>query len=206
MKEYPIFEDPAVLEDLELFAQGSAHASAVLPWAELLAFEDQVRLREELRLVLTEPETTGEPLDWREVIHILCDWSEVVGWAGPLIHHEPSAAPCDGRYRVDIRTRELEALANSSPAVQRAAQEFLTQFLPAHPTAFGALPRGDLKKLKNRDLWQHDLPDGYRLRYHVDERDQVVYVVYLGPHLDGNPRGRAEGVRARIQRERYGAR
>ena len=56
--------------------------------------------------------------------------------------------------------------------------------------------------MKNRDLWQLHLPDGYRLRYVVDKPASTVYVVYLGPHPDCDTRGREDAARLKRQRLR----
>jgi hypothetical protein len=89
--------------------------------------------------------------------------------------------------------------------VRQTAQELLDGFLRLHPTAHHRLPRGRLKKLSERGVWQVELPGGYRLRYHVAEPERTVYVVYLGPHPDGAADGREEDVRARVQRARHEA-
>jgi mRNA-degrading endonuclease RelE of RelBE toxin-antitoxin system len=80
----------------------------------------------------------------------------------------------------------------------------LAHFLPHHPTSAARLSRGHLKKLGNRDIWQVDLPDGYRLRYFVAEPERTVYVVYLGPHPDGYADGREQAIIAGVQRRRHG--
>ena len=35
-----------------------------------------------------------------------------------------------------------------------------------------------------RDIWQLDLPDGYRLEYTVVDTDRVVLVLFIGNHDD----------------------
>jgi hypothetical protein len=172
----------------------------VLPWAERLSPRERERLRSDLALVLGEPEATGEPLDWGEVGEILQEAAEAARWEGVLV--EGADAPVTGLFSVDLRPHDAERLAGAPPTVQRAVRVLLNEFLPAHPTAGALLPRGRLKKMKDRDLWQIGLPDGYRLRYLIDADKRVVHIVYVGPHPDGDPRGREEVVRARVHWER----
>jgi hypothetical protein len=194
--------DAAGLRDrLEAFAHEEEAAGSLLPWADRLAPEDREQLRGDLALVLSEPALTGEPVDWQEIREILREWAEAAGWGGTLV--QVDGPPPDGPYAIDLRPRDTEALAAASAAVQDAMQSLLTEFLPAHPTAIQLLPRGRLKKLKNRDIWQIALPDGYRLRYYVDKLERTVHVTYLGPHPDRDTRGREQSVRSRVQRERY---
>jgi hypothetical protein len=162
--------------------------------------EDRARLRGDLALVLSEPESTGEPLDWQEIENILREWAETAGWEGALAPAEVPAP--NGPFTIDLRPREAESLDEAPEAVRRAAHLLLQEFLPLHPTAGERLPRGELKKLKNREIWQIDLPDGYRLRYLVDKLGSMVHIVYLGPHPDGRPRGREQRVRARVHSAR----
>lgn len=189
---------------LEQLAAGGAEAEALLPWLPLLDARDVARLQGELAMVLAEPEETGEPLDCPELAAILEEYAELAGWSGPLLAPpEESPDPGERRYRVEVRTRELRALEAASPAVRTVAGELLAGFLTLHPTAGERLPRGHLKKLSERDIWQLELPDGYRLRYLVDEHDATVHVVYLGPHPEGTAEGRERAVRALLHRRRH---
>jgi hypothetical protein len=190
---------PDVLARLEAFARGGEKQS-VLPWAERLSPADRERLRGDLAVVLEEPGLTGEPVDWREIGDILQEGAEIAGWDDVLVRVD-ACSPA-GAFAVDLPPRDVQALAGASPAVQRAMQLLLAEFLPFFPTASALLPRGRLKKLKNRDLWQIQLPDGYRLRYTVDKAARAVYVVYLGPHPDRDTRGREDAARAKAQRFR----
>lgn len=191
-----------LLRLLETYATGEGSASP-LPWSGALPEAEEVRLRSDLAVVLAEPQTTGECLDWREVEEILADYAAVCGWTGPLVVTD--AAPlASGVYAVDVRSQDLRALERASPAVQEVARAVLTRFLPHHPTAAERLERGQLKRLPDRDLWQIDLPDGYRLRFLVNEQAARVHVVYLGPHPDGESRGREQVLRAARNRTRYG--
>ena len=148
----PDWKDPGLPARLDAFAQGREADAPVLPWAARLSPQDRERLRSELALVLSEPRLTGEPVDWREIEDILREWAEVAGWEGALI--SPAGPLPAGPYTVELRSPDAEALAKASSAVQEAVYALLTEFLLLHPTAGDRLPRGRLKKLKNRDAWQ----------------------------------------------------
>lgn len=49
------------------------------PWLSLLSAPDVQRLRGDLQLVLDEPDATGEPLDWNEVLDILQEFAASAG-------------------------------------------------------------------------------------------------------------------------------
>ncbi|MFN3649163.1 MAG: hypothetical protein ACK47B_06240 [Armatimonadota bacterium] len=173
----------------------------LLPWAGRLSAADRARLRSDLDLLLREPEEQGEPLDWGELCDALEEYRHLSGADLPLL-----AAPEPERqeaYTVNIRPRELRALECASRAVRAATNEALERFLPQRPTCGGALRRGRLRKMPDRDVWQLQLPDGYRLRYYVAEPERIVYVVYLGPHPDGAADGRETAVRAGVRRRRH---
>jgi len=198
----PLTPDPSLVARLEDFVRTVDEPTGVLPWVERLSDQDHHRLRDDLGLVLSEPQRTGEPVDWREVHDILAEYAGLAGWdAAPA--PTPVSAPGETPYRIDVRPQELRAVERASAAVQQVAGELLSGFLPHTPTAHEALGRGRLKKLANRDIWQIELPDGFRLRYLVDELERVVYVLYLGPHPDGAMEGRERAVRARVQRARH---
>jgi mRNA-degrading endonuclease RelE of RelBE toxin-antitoxin system len=189
---------PAWVEQIEAFARGQ-DPPAALPWVRYLDPNNVQRLREELVLLFQEPVLTCEPLDWPEVMDVLEDYAELAGWDGPL-HFCDGPATSPARYRVDIRSRDQRALMRASAAVREAATELLEDYLTTTPTAADRLRRGSLKKLENRDVWQIALPDGYRLRYLIDESTSTVFVVYLGPHSDGEVSGREPAIRAEVQR------
>jgi mRNA-degrading endonuclease RelE of RelBE toxin-antitoxin system len=107
-------------------------------------------------------------------------------------------------YEVSIRPRELRALERAAPGVQRAARDLLAGFLAQHPTDTLRLQRGRLKKMGDRGIWQIELPDGYRLRYFVEEERRTVHVVYLGQHPDGGEDGRERTARAGARRRQSG--
>jgi mRNA-degrading endonuclease RelE of RelBE toxin-antitoxin system len=173
-----------------------------LPWAGRLSPADRRRLRSELELLLGEPEVTGEPLDWPEVWDLLREYAGLAEWDGPLVDGAEEAE--QSLYEVAIRPRELRALERAAPGVQRAARDLLARFLAQHPTDTLRLQRGRLKKMGDRGIWQIELPDGYRLRYFVEEERRTVHVVYLGPHPDGGEDGRERTARAGARRRQSG--
>lgn len=185
---------------LRSFAEGR-DAPGVLPWAGRLSPGERARLRADLRLLLAEPLQTGEALDWSEVLDALAEYAALAAWEGPLLPDPPEEPPPDA-YRVDVRPGDLRAVERAAPAVRQAVRDLLHRFLPLHPTAGDRLGAGHLKKLANRGIWQVELPDGWRLRYLVDEADRTVYVVYLGPHPEGEAKGREEAVRAWVRSRR----
>lgn len=196
--------DPRLVLPLQRFARGEMGSDDLIPWAAIyLPPREQSWLRNDLALVLAEPESTGEPLDWHEIGEILREYAILAGWEGPLVNPPPPEA-AEYVYRVALRPDDLRTLEDASAAVQQAVRELLSCFLPAHPTSAARLPRGHLKKLANRAIWQIDLPDGYRLRYFVAEPERTVHVVYLGPHPDGSRDGREQTIRAQVQRRRHG--
>src|SRR5205809_2476787 len=170
-------EQPGLVQRLAAYCAGE---DGFLPWEGRLAPADRQRLRSELELVLGEPELTGEPLDWPEVWEILREYAGLAGWDGPLV--ETVDATDESPYHLAIRPRELRALERAAPGVQRAARDLLAGLLARHPTDTLRLERGRVKKMGNRGVRQIELPDGYRLRYFVEEERRTVHVVYLGPH------------------------
>ncbi|HTE19872.1 MAG TPA: hypothetical protein VK689_16020, partial [Armatimonadota bacterium] len=85
--------DPELARTLHRFANEGTLPGEVLPWAAQLPAADRMRLRDELALVLAEPVLTGEPLDWREVMDILCEYAEMAEWDGPPILLPSGGAP-----------------------------------------------------------------------------------------------------------------
>ena len=190
---------PGLLVSLASYCAGE---EALLPWVVRLALADRRRFRSDLELLLGEPERTGEPLDWPEVWEILREYAGLAEWDGPLVDGADEAE--ESPYHVAIRPRELCALERAAPGVQRAARDLLAGFLAQHPTDTLRLERGRVKKMENRGVWQIELPDGYRLRYFVEEERQRVHVVYLGPHPDGDQDGRERTARASVRRRQSG--
>lgn len=84
-------------------------------------------------------------------------------------------------YRVILKRDARNALHRIPRHIAQQAQAFIDDHLRHHPTQ--GIP-AKLKRLNGRlaDIWQYDLPSGYRLRYRVDEATQTVSVVYIGPH------------------------
>jgi hypothetical protein len=62
------------------------------------------------------------------------------------------------------------------------AQNTIWKILRAHPKGSGAT-HWTMKKV-DRDIWQLDLPSGYRLEYTVVDADRVVLVLFIGNHDD----------------------
>lgn len=195
--------EPALVSSLKRFARDEPAPPELLPWVARLSPDDLTRCRADLRLVLSEPEATGEDLDWREVRDILDEYAGATDWDGEPIS-VPASVDVDAPYAVELRSEDLRSLDGASAAVQSAARDALARFLPFHPTSAARLERGRLKKLTNRDVWQLQLPDGYRLRYLVAQPERTVYVVYLGPHPDGDADGREQAIRADVRRRRHG--
>jgi hypothetical protein len=196
------YASPTLLAGLTAFARSGSRGEALLPWLARLSGLDQERLRSDLAVVLEEAELTGEPIDWQEIGEILQEAAASVGWDEMLVH--AASSPSAGDYVVHLRSEDREALAGASPAVQQTMELLLKEFLPHYPTAPHLLPRGRLKKLRERDAWQLQLPDGYRLRYLVEKPLRAVHVVYLGPHPDRDSRGREHHVRVQVKRRRRG--
>ena len=85
------------------------------------------------------------------------------GWAKTKEMKELSKDAVKERFKA-ILEKDLKELAHAAPAVQKAADMLLTEFLPNSPSN---LPQGSgvVKKMANREIIQVGLPDGYRLRY-----------------------------------------
>jgi len=61
-------------------------------------------------------------------------------------------------------------------------QNTIWQILRTHPKGSGET-HWTMKKV-GRDIWQLDLPSGYRLEYTVVDADRVVLVLFIGNHDD----------------------
>ncbi len=87
------------------------------------------------------------------------------------------------RYTVKLNKKARKGLSGLTNNRRREAERLLDEFLPATPLA--RVP-GKVKKLAGAfarlGYLQYDLPDGYRMWYHVDQHAMVVYVVHIGPH------------------------
>ena len=97
---------------------------------------------------------------------------------------------------------ELRAIERAAPGVQKAVRELMDGFLATCPNHTARIGGYRVKKLPDRGVRQIDLPDDYRLRYCVDETERVVYIVYLGPHLNVRREGREHGLLARLNQRR----
>jgi hypothetical protein len=170
-----------------------------IPFDSLLAIEDRHRLRADLLTVLAEPELSGEPIDTREIAEILREYAEIAGWDGPLW---PSTASPEPSYFLDLPSGYLKALRFASPAVQRVVEELISGPLARNPFGLAGEISQRVKKMPDRDLWQIYLPDGFRLRYRVDEPARTVHVVYIGPHSDSHSDGREDAVRQAVHRRK----
>jgi mRNA-degrading endonuclease RelE of RelBE toxin-antitoxin system len=84
-------------------------------------------------------------------------------------------------YQVRLRKDAENALQTLPEHIAHRAREFIGDHLRHQPTRY--IP-GKLKRLKGRlsQVWQYDLPSGYRLWYQVDEGNHLVRVIYIGPH------------------------
>lgn len=172
----------------------------LFPWFQRLSPQEQESLCADLELILSEPDETGEPLDVREIGEILTEYAGYAGWSGsPLAQSLPAE---ETAFAIDVRPKELRTLQSAAPGVRRAVEEIFTQFLAVSPNDPARLRSYNVKKMADRAIRQIDLPDDYRLRYFVDDPNRVVYVVYLGPHPQGQADGRERAVRALINRRR----
>ena len=61
-------------------------------------------------------------------------------------------------------------------------QKTVWQILQTYPKGSSAT-HWTIKKVY-RDIWQLDLPDGYRLEYTILDADHVVLVLFIGNHDD----------------------
>lgn len=84
-------------------------------------------------------------------------------------------------YQVTLRKDAEKALQTMPEHIAQQAREFISTHLRHYPTRY--IP-GKLKRLKGRlaQVWQYDLPTGYRLWYQVNEANRLVRVIYIGPH------------------------
>jgi mRNA-degrading endonuclease RelE of RelBE toxin-antitoxin system len=199
--ELPAGWSEEVVDALRRFAEGGCPPS--LEWTNTLPELDRQRLRSDLTVLLGEATEPGAPLDFKELDELLSEYAAQAGRPDATVHAAAQRAT-ESTYTVDVRPQDLRRLKVASLAVQRSAHEVLTVFLPRFPTAPDQLPSGKVKKIAERSIWQVDLPDGFRLRYFVDEQERVVYVVYLGSHPDGAADGREVVVRSRVRRRIHG--
>ena len=199
MAEAPLQLSEDHLALLRDWAQRASADSIPIPFIDRLDPDDLYRFRTDLLMLLTEPEESGDAIDVREVADVLREFAELAGWEGPLWLSETvdSAA-----YHLDVAPKDLRALSTASPAVRRVVEELFSGPLIENPYGFGREVSQRVKKMPDRDLWQVYLPDGFRLRYYVDEPERTVHIVYLGPHSDSRNDGREAAVRQAVHRQR----
>jgi mRNA-degrading endonuclease RelE of RelBE toxin-antitoxin system len=84
-------------------------------------------------------------------------------------------------YRVILKREARNNLHTLPSHITQQARQFIDTHLGHQPTQ---RILGKLKRLKGQlaDVWQYDLPSGYRLWYRVNEHTQTVQVIYIGPH------------------------
>lgn len=188
------------IERLSDFARSPSAGSSTIPWFGRLNQADRDRFLRDLRLLLNEPIDTDEQLDINEVADLLSEFAELAGWRWLPVEWTRKTHPW--LFRIDTRNADLRSLQSAPPAVRSAYDALANGFLAATPDDPLQLPERNIKKLAEREIWQIDLPNDYRLRYHVDAIERVVYVVYLGPHPSNAAHGREKSVVARVHRQR----
>ncbi|MCC2670043.1 MAG: hypothetical protein K0Q72_2514, partial [Armatimonadetes bacterium] len=102
--------DSALVSHLESFVRDEGGRSEVLPWVARLPARELGWLRGELSLLLSEPEVTGEPLDWRELQDLLSEFAAGAGWDGCVIE-APEPEPGEVAYAVELHPDDRETLA-----------------------------------------------------------------------------------------------
>ena len=185
------------LDVLEAFARDNAPISGLLPWVTNLVPGLAFELRQTLTRLFNEPLQYEEVLDVQEVVDVLREYADLVGWQGPVTS---SFVEVQGCYRVEVRQKDLRLIETAGPAVRQAVEVILSEFLHYTPEDSSRLAGYKIKKLPDRGIRQIDLPDDYRLRYLVDQAERVVHVVYLGPHPTGAVDGRERALRSAINR------
>ena len=86
-------------------------------------------------------------------------------------------------YRVLSNSRRIEkAFLQIITTLSEDEQNTIWQILRLTPKG-SEETRWTIKKVY-RDIWQLDLPDGYRLEYTVVDTDRVVLVLFIGNHDD----------------------
>jgi mRNA-degrading endonuclease RelE of RelBE toxin-antitoxin system len=86
-------------------------------------------------------------------------------------------------YRVLTHSRRIEkAFLRIITGLSEEEQSTIWHILRTHPKGSGET-HWTMKKVA-RDIWQLDLPSGYRLAYTVVDTDRVVLVLFIGNHDD----------------------
>ena len=181
-----------------MWAEGNPTAASI-PFVHLLGADELRRFRADVFTVLAEADSTAEPVDSAEIMDILREYAEIASWAGPLW---PAAESDNAAYAIDVAAKDLKALDLAPPAVRRVVDELVRGPLAENPYTVAARVSRRVKKLPEREVWQIYLPDGFRLRYYIDEPERTVRVVYLGPHPDSRNNGREDSVRRLVHRRR----
>ena len=86
-------------------------------------------------------------------------------------------------YRVLANSKRIEKyFLRIITSLSEEDQKTVWQILQTYPKGSSAT-HWTIKKVY-RDIWQLDLPDGYRLEYTVLDEDHVVLVHFIGNHDD----------------------
>ena len=86
-------------------------------------------------------------------------------------------------YRVLSNSRRIEKVfLRIITGLSADEQNTIWQILRFTPKGSGGT-HWTIKKV-DRDIWQLDLPSGYRLEYTVVDTDRVVLVLFIGNHDD----------------------
>ncbi len=86
-------------------------------------------------------------------------------------------------YRVLSNSRSVEkAFLQIITGFNEVEQQTIWQILQNYPKGSSAT-HWTIKKVY-RDIWQFDLPHGYRLEYTVLDKEAVVFVLFIGNHDD----------------------
>jgi len=85
------------------------------------------------------------------------------------------------RYAVKLSNKAEAGLRRLHSTTRSKVQDILDNFLSNTPLL--RVP-GKVKKLKGEytGILQYDVTDSVRIRYFVDEKENIVYVDYIGPH------------------------
>jgi mRNA-degrading endonuclease RelE of RelBE toxin-antitoxin system len=85
-------------------------------------------------------------------------------------------------YRVLTNSRIEKAFLQIITKFSEEEQNTIWQILRLTPKGSGET-HWTMKKV-DRDIWQLDLPSGYRLEYTVVDTERVVLVLFIGNHDD----------------------
>jgi mRNA-degrading endonuclease RelE of RelBE toxin-antitoxin system len=86
-------------------------------------------------------------------------------------------------YRVLTNSRRIEKdFLRIITGFSEGEQDTIWQILRMYPKGSGET-HWTIKKV-GRNIWQLDLPSGYRLEYTVVDADHVVLILFIGNHDD----------------------